>query len=57
VRSGNFGDFHLLSALAAVLLGLLLAWGAVASAPPMPPAPTRAYETPLDICRPPFRAP
>ena len=39
----------------AVVLGLLLAWGAVVSAPPMPPAPTKAYETPLDMCRPPFR--
>ncbi len=39
----------------AVLVGLLLAWGAVASAPPMPPVPTKAYDTPLDICRPPFR--
>jgi hypothetical protein len=57
VRSGNGGDFHLLAAVAAVVLGLLLAWAAVVSAPPMPPAPTRAYETPLDICRPPFHAP
>lgn len=40
---------------AAVLVGLLLAWASVASAPPMPPAPTKAHETPLDICRPPFR--
>jgi disulfide bond formation protein DsbB len=57
VRSGKVGDFHPLAALAAVVLGVLLAWGAVASAPPMPPAPTKAYEAPLDICRPPFRAP
>jgi disulfide bond formation protein DsbB len=57
VRSGNVGDVHLLAAMAAVVLGLLLAWGAVASSPPMPPAPTRAYETPHDICRPPFRSP
>ena len=57
VRSGYVGNFHLLAALAAVALGLLLAWGSVASAPPMPPVPAKAYETPLDICRPPFRAP
>lgn len=40
------------------VLGLLLAWGSVASAPPMPPAPTKAYDPekqPLDMCRPPFR--
>jgi disulfide bond formation protein DsbB len=57
VRRGNSGDFPWSAAVAAVVLGLLLAWGAVVSAPPMPPAPTRAYEAPLDICRPPFRAP
>jgi disulfide bond formation protein DsbB len=42
---------------AAVVLGLLLTWGAVASSPPMPPAPTQAYTASLDICRPPYRAP
>lgn len=57
VCSGYVGNFHLLAAPAAVVLGLLLAWGAVASAPPMPPVPTKAYETPLDVCRPPFRTP
>jgi disulfide bond formation protein DsbB len=56
VRSGNFGDFHLLAAVAAVVLGLLLGWGSVLSSPPMPPAPTKAYETPLDMCRPPFHS-
>jgi disulfide bond formation protein DsbB len=39
----------------AVVLGLLLAWGAVASSPPMPPAPAQAYTAPLNICRPPFQ--
>jgi hypothetical protein len=43
-----------LPVIGAVVLGSLLAWGAVASSPPMPPTPTRAYETPLDMCRPPF---
>ena len=57
VRSGYAGNFHLLAAPVAVVLGLLLAWSAVASAPPMPPVPTKAYETPLDVCRPPFRTP
>jgi hypothetical protein len=41
----------------AVVLGLLLAWGSVVSSPPMPPTPTKAYETPLDMCRPPFHSP
>lgn len=35
--------------------GLLFAWASIASAPPLPPAPLKAYETPLDTCRPPFR--
>jgi disulfide bond formation protein DsbB len=42
------------SSVGAVLLGLLLAGGSVVSAPPMPPVPTRAYEQPLDMCRPPY---
>lgn len=41
--------------VAGVALGLLLAWAAVLSAPPMPKTPTTAYEQPLDMCRPPFR--
>jgi hypothetical protein len=56
VQSPKFGEPHPAAAGAAVVLGLLLAWGAVASSPPMPPAPTQAYTTPLDICRPPFHA-
>ncbi len=40
----------------AVLLGIVLAWGCVASAPPMPPPPTKPYDNPADVCRPPFRA-
>jgi hypothetical protein len=43
-------------ALLGPVLGLLLAWGAVASAPPMPQAPAKAYEAPLDMCRPPFHS-
>lgn len=40
---------------AASIIGVLLALAAVASAPPMPKVPTKAYEQPLDICRPPYR--
>lgn len=39
------------------LLGLMLAGGAVASAPPLPPAPAAPYdpvEQPLKMCRPPY---
>lgn len=40
---------------AGAALGLALAWGCVASAPPLPPSPTKPYEQPLEICRPPFQ--
>jgi disulfide bond formation protein DsbB len=40
----------------AIVVGIGLAVAAVASAPPMPKRPTKAYEQPLDICRPPYRA-
>jgi disulfide bond formation protein DsbB len=56
VRSGKVGETHQPAMGAAIVVGLLLAWGAVASSPPMPPAPTQAYTTPLDICRPPFHS-
>lgn len=36
-------------------LGAALAAASVVSSPPLPPAPTKAYDTPLEICRPPFR--
>ena len=55
IRSGIAGESYLLAAVAALALGLMLTWGAVVSAPPMPPAPTKAYEAPLEICRPPYR--
>jgi hypothetical protein len=53
VRSGRFGDFHPLALLAAVVLGVLLAWGALASAPP--PSPPKDYSV-FDMCRPPQRS-
>jgi disulfide bond formation protein DsbB len=45
-------------AAGAAVLGLLLAWAAVASSPPMPPAPSAPYDPakqPLEMCRPPYR--
>lgn len=39
----------------ATILGALMAWGSIASAPPLPATPAKAYETPMDMCRPPFR--
>lgn len=45
------------AAAGSAILGLLLAWGAIASSPPMPPAPTAPYDPvkqPLEMCRPPF---
>jgi disulfide bond formation protein DsbB len=43
------------TAFGTALLGFLLAWGSVASAPPLPAVPTKAYvmeKQLLDICRP-----
>ena len=57
IRSRQVGEPHPAAAVAGIVLGLLLAWGAVASSPPMPPSPTQAYTTPLDICRPPYHGP
>ena len=48
----------LLAAVAAVLIGAGAAWACIASAPPLPPAPTQPYDAakqPFDMCRPPFR--
>jgi disulfide bond formation protein DsbB len=42
-------------ATGAAVAGLSFAAASVASAPPLPPVPVKAYETPLDMCRPPFR--
>ena len=56
-RSRHTGESHPAAAGFAIVLGLLLAWSAVASSPPIPPAPTQAYTNPLDICRPPFHSP
>jgi disulfide bond formation protein DsbB len=55
LRAGTFGEPRLAVSLAALVLGLLFAVGAVISAPPMPGPPTKAYETPLEICRPPYQ--
>jgi disulfide bond formation protein DsbB len=54
VRVGHYSAFALLPA---AILGGLIAYASIASAPPLPKAPDRAYETPLDTCRPPFRNP
>lgn len=55
IQSARAGEARLSTAEGAAILGLLFAWAAIASSPPMPPAPTKAYATPLDICRPPYR--
>jgi disulfide bond formation protein DsbB len=53
VWSRNAGESFWPPLTGAVVLGLLLAWGSVASAPPSL-TPTEAYKTPLDMCRKPF---
>jgi disulfide bond formation protein DsbB len=42
------------AALAGVVLGASLSWGAIASAPPAPAPPAAAYAVPLETCRPPY---
>jgi disulfide bond formation protein DsbB len=47
-----------LQVLGAIVLGSVMAWVSVASAPPLPPSPTQPYDPikqPLDMCRPPYR--
>lgn len=59
LRGSTSGSRRAAATLGASVLGLLLAWGSVASSPPMPPAPTAPYDPakqPLEMCRPPYRA-
>jgi hypothetical protein len=51
------GEARLAAMAGAIVLGALLAAGAVVSAPPMPGAPEAPYKQAPDICRPPYRAP
>jgi hypothetical protein len=53
-RSGLGAKARWPASVGALVLGLLLAVASIVSAPPMPPVPTKAYTTPLDMCRPPF---
>ncbi len=55
-RRSRFGAGRLLLAF---VLGCLLSWGSIASAPPLPAAPTSAYpsDKPFDMCRPPYVTP
>ena len=39
----------------AAVLGVMIALGTIKSAPPMPAAPTKPYDQPLEICRPPYQ--
>lgn len=53
------GSGRLGAIAASVVLGLLLAWGSVASSPPLPPAPSKPYDPetqPLEMCRPKYHA-
>jgi disulfide bond formation protein DsbB len=57
LRNRAAGQFGLPVWIGSILLGVLFTVGAVASAPPMPPAPAKAYDPekqPLDGCRPAF---
>jgi disulfide bond formation protein DsbB len=43
------------SLVGGVVVGGVLAFASIRSAPPAPPAPMKPYEQPLEICRPPYR--
>lgn len=43
-------------ALPAMVIGCLFALASCTSNPPMPDAPSRPYDKPPDVCRPPYRA-
>jgi disulfide bond formation protein DsbB len=53
----DVSSFPLAGALGAALLGLLLAWGSIASSPASTPrtSPYDPVKEPLNICRPPYR--
>lgn len=51
------GQSGLAKSVGAVLMGCGVAWGCIASAPPLPPTPKQPYDAikqPFDMCRPPF---
>lgn len=52
-RSGE----RALASLAGGVLGVMLSWAAIASAPPAPAPPAAPHAAPLETCRPPYRAP
>ena len=54
-RSGRIGSMHRMVFPTGIVLGIILAWACVASAPP-PTIPSKAYEGPFDMCRVPYRA-
>jgi disulfide bond formation protein DsbB len=59
IRSGSAGHFSWLAILTPAILGVLLGFAAIRSAPPLPPVPSAGYPKPVneDGCRPVFRQP
>jgi hypothetical protein len=57
VGIGN--GFGVVAAAGTIVLGILFGGGLIVSAPPLPPAPTKAYELPIDRdgCRRPAQVP
>lgn len=54
-RASSLGEPRVATLLAAVVLGVLFAVGAVTSNPPMPGPPLQPYPGEPEICRPPYR--
>jgi hypothetical protein len=57
IRGRKLAHFGFPALVGGVVLGGVLAWASIRSAPPAPPAPAKPYDQPLEICRPPYREP
>jgi disulfide bond formation protein DsbB len=59
-RNSAGGSFGAPTVLLAIILGGAAAFGCIKTVPPLPAAPTQPYDAekqPLDMCRPPYKAP
>jgi disulfide bond formation protein DsbB len=56
-QNGAHMESSLVQATAAIVVGVIIVAGSIASTPPLPPMPVKAYEGMFDTCRPPFRGP
>jgi disulfide bond formation protein DsbB len=55
IRGRGSETFGAAALAGSLVLGGLLAFASIRSAPPTPPVPSQPYDQPLEICRPPYR--